>query len=117
MIVIYGIRNCDTVKKALKWFEDNELEYEFYDYKKSGVDANKLQEFIKKFGWEKVINSKSRVLRALDEEKKPTNAIEAIALMKENSSIIKRPIIDSGEIKLLGFDAKEYREAFLLGDS
>jgi Spx/MgsR family transcriptional regulator len=112
MIKIYGIKNCDTVKKSLKWLAENNIEYQFHDYKKDGVDEVQLQKFIEKFGWQKVLNLKSRTWRSLSDEEKPVNQIAAIALMKEKSSIIKRPIIDSGSIQLLGFDEGEYRKAF-----
>jgi arsenate reductase len=112
MIKIYGIKNCDTVKKALNWLEENDLKYQFHDYKKEGVSENKLQEFIQKFSWQKTLNSKSRTFRQLDEALKPTNQSDAITLMQKETSTIKRPILISDSIYLLGFNAEEYQKSF-----
>jgi arsenate reductase len=112
MIKIYGIKNCDTVKKALKFLDENGVEYHFHDYKKKGVDEIALQKFMRKFGWEKVINLKSRTWRALSDEDKATNESEALQLAKNNSSVIKRPILDNGEIQILGFNEDEYKTLF-----
>jgi len=112
MITVYGIKNCDTVKKALNWLEANNIDYQFHDYKKNGVDEAKLQKFIEKFGWQKVLNFKSRTWRGLSDKQKPVNQTAAVALMKEKPSIIKRPLIDSGSSQLLGFDEGEYIRIF-----
>ena len=112
MIKIYGIKNCDTVRKALRWLDENGIEYQFHDYKKEGIDENKLQQFVKKFGWQKVLNSKGTTFRKLSDAEKPTDLSSAIALMKKQTSIIKRPIIDSDGIWLIGFDVEEYKKAF-----
>ena len=111
-ITIYGIKNCDTVKKALKWLAENNLEYKFHDYKKDGVNEEVLKEFIAEFSWQKILNQKSRTWRLLSEELKPTDQASAIKIMKEQSSIIKRPLIDSGTNKTLGFDPAEYEQIF-----
>lgn len=93
MTIIYGIKNCDTVKKALKWLEDNNIKFVFHDYKKSGINSEKLQEFIKKFGLEKVLNSKGTTWKQLSEEQKPKDEKSAIKLMMEKTSLIKRPVM------------------------
>ncbi|MFT5703988.1 MAG: Spx/MgsR family transcriptional regulator [Rickettsiales bacterium] len=113
MIKIYGIKNCSTVQKALKWLLENNIEHQFHDYKKDGIGEEKLKEFIKNFGWQKVLNSKGMTFRKLSDSEKPLNEIDAIALMKEKTSIIKRPIICEESIQLLGFDANEYKNGFI----
>lgn len=110
MLTIYGIKNCDTVKKALNWLDEHNVHYHFHDYKKEGVSANRLQEFIQKFGLENVLNSKSRVFKQLDDSKKPKNTAEAIQLMQQQTSIIKRPILLGDSLQILGFDVDEYQK-------
>ncbi len=111
MITIYGIKNCDTVKKALNWLDDNKIKYHFHDYKKEGISEEKLKEFTKEFGWEKVVNSRGTTFRKLEESQKPTNEAEAIEVMKEQTSIIKRPILQGDGIFLIGFKTDDYETA------
>jgi len=114
MIKLYGIKNCDTVKKAMKWLAENGIEYQFHDYKKDGIDLVKLREFVKKFGWEKLVNRKGTTWRQLSEveQKKIINDEAAPELMLEKPSIIKRPIIDLGSKQIIGFDEMEYENIF-----
>lgn len=109
MFVMYGIKNCDTIKKARKWLEENQVEYEFFDYKKEGVSAELADTFIKELGWEALINKRGTTWRALPEDTK-NNINDKVAkeLMMENSSIIKRPLLDTGSKKVLGFKIEEY---------
>jgi len=112
MIVMYGIKNCNTVKKARRWLEDHNIEYEFHDYKKDGIDAKKLREYTKEFGWETLLNRKGTTWRKLpDEVKENVNQTKAIKIMLENSSVIKRPLIDTGKKQIVGFNEEDY-EAF-----
>lgn len=110
MFVMYGIKNCDTIKKARKWLEENNIVYEFFDYKKEGVSAELADTFVKDLGWESLINKRGTTWRNLPEEIKK-NVDETIAkqLMIENPSIIKRPLLDTGTKKVLGFKAEEYQ--------
>lgn len=110
MFVMYGIKNCDTIKKARKWLEENNVVYEFFDYKKEGVSAELADTFVKDLGWESLINKRGTTWRNLPEEIK-NNVDETIAkqLMIENPSIIKRPLLDTGTKKVLGFKAEEYQ--------
>jgi len=112
MIKVYGIKNCNTVKKALNWLDENNLQYEFIDYKKSGVSEEKLEELVNKFGLEKLVNRKGTTWRKLsaDQQEKITDKNFAINLMKEQTSIIKRPIVQDGNLDLIGFDEGEYRK-------
>ena len=111
MIKIYGIKNCDTVKKALNWLTENHIEFHFHDYKKDGVDQKKLAEFVEKFGFEKILNRKGITWKKLDkaEQEKICDNKSAIKLMLEKPSIIKRPILDLGNKQLIGFDEEEYK--------
>lgn len=112
MIKIYGIKNCNTVKKALNWLLENKIEYQFCDYKIDGIDEKKLQQFVKEFGWQKALNSKGTTFRKLSEAQKPTDRKSAILLMQKQPSIIKRPIVEGDGIWLIGFDVKEYEKVF-----
>lgn len=114
MIKIYGIKNCDTVKKAINWLTEHKIEFQFHDYKKDGIDQKQLEKFLEKLGHEKLINRKGTTWRQLtpEQQESVTNNKSALALMLEKPSVIKRPIVDLGNKQLLGFDAEEYAETF-----
>ncbi len=112
-MILYGIKNCNTVKSAVDWLKKNEVEFEFHDYKKSGITASKLADWSKQVGWESLVNKRGTTWRQLDEavQKKITNEKAAIALMLEKTSVIKRPLIEkNGKVVLLGFDEDEYKK-------
>lgn len=114
-MIVYGIKNCNTVKKALDWLKKNKIEYEFHDYKTSGVTDAKLKEWIKQVGWESLVNKKGTTWRQLEDsiKEKVSTQSAAIALMKEKTSLIKRPLIEQdGQVITLGFDEKEYSLKF-----
>jgi len=114
MIKIYGIKNCDTMKKAFKWMEAHDVDYEFHDYKKQGVDIEALKNAIKVHGWENVINKRGTTWRKLDEGiKNAMNADKAIEIAQDNPSIIKRPIITHNDKIILGFDQDAYQVKFI----
>jgi Spx/MgsR family transcriptional regulator len=111
MIKIYGIPNCDTMKKARRWLEANGIEYDFHDYKKLGVPENKLKNWVNQAGWETILNKRGTTWRKLDDEVKDNiDEAAAIQLMLNNPSIIKRPILESGKQLLIGFKQDEYRQ-------
>lgn len=114
MTKLYGIKNCDTVKKAMNWLLENNIEFQFHDYKKEGVDPKKLVELVEKFGWEKILNRKGTTWRILSTEEQAAvkDNKSALSLMLEKPSIIKRPIVDLGKKQLIGFDVSEYEEVF-----
>lgn len=114
-MTIYGIPNCDTVQKALKWFKANEVEFEFHDFKKEGISAKKLKEWDKKAGYEKFLNKKGTTWREVDEETKAsiTSSEPALKLLQEKTSIIKRPVIEDGGFLFFGFDEETYKKQFL----
>ncbi|MBC7655158.1 MAG: ArsC family reductase [Oligoflexus sp.] len=112
---IYGIPNCGSVKKARTFFEDNGIEYDFHDYKKLGVSQESLEKWCNEFGWEKVLNRKGLTWRGLDETIKleVTDADSAIKLMINNTSAIKRPVVESEKGNTLGFHDEDYEQLFL----
>ncbi len=95
MIIVYGIPNCDTVKKARTWLDDQGLAYQFHDYKKQGVPADQLPHWLQTLGWEKVLNRAGTTWRKLDEATQAgvTDAASAAALMQAQPSVIKRPLV------------------------
>ncbi len=110
MIKIYGTPNCDTMKKARKWLDDNNLEYEFHDYKKQGVPEKNLKQWVNKAGWEVVLNKRGTTWRKLDESIKDNiDERSAINVMLENASAIKRPVLETGNKLLVGFNESEYK--------
>jgi Spx/MgsR family transcriptional regulator len=111
MITIYGIPNCDTMKKARKWLETNGVEYEFHDYKKKGVPEKKLVAWVKKAGWDQVLNRRGTTWRKLDASvKESIDEPQAISIMLEHPSIIKRPVLEAGGTLLIGFNDADYQQ-------
>ena len=108
--VLYGIPNCDTVKKARTWLDAAALPYQFHDYKKSGIDAATLLAWCAEFGYEQVLNKKGTTWRKLDPAlHKDLDQDKAIKLMQQNTSLIKRPLLDTGTRRLLGFNQDSYQ--------
>jgi len=111
MIKLYGIPNCDTIKKARKWLKDNNVDYEFHDYKKLGVPEKELKVWVKKLGWEIVLNKRGTTWRKLDDKtKESVTEDSAIQIMLDNPSIIKRPILVAQDLLLVGFKEEEYSQ-------
>jgi arsenate reductase len=106
---LYGIKNCDTVKKARKWLDENGIEHEFHDFKKDGLDSELLSQWEQAVGWETLLNRRGTTWRKLPDEVRDTiSAQSAHDIMLENPSIIKRPVVDrDGEISV-GFNADEW---------
>jgi len=111
---VYGIPNCNTVKKALDWLKKNEGEFEFHDYKKKGITKEKLKEWSNVVGWETLVNRKGTTWRTLTEEQQQrvTNEKAAIELMIEKPSLIKRPVIETDGKLVVGFEEKDYERDF-----
>lgn len=104
MLTIYGIPNCDTMKKAFDWFKARGVAYAFHDYKQSGISADKLKAWCDQVGWEKLLNKASTTFKALpDMEKANLDEHAAIRLMVSQPSMIKRPVIEIGNQVLTGF--------------
>lgn len=110
MIKIYGIPNCDTMKKAMKWLDENKVMYEFHDYKKWGVPEEELKQWVTIAGWETVLNKRSTTWKGLsDNMKKGLNEYSSIRIMMDNPSSIKRPILINGKNLIIGFKENEYK--------
>ena len=112
-VTIYGIPNCDTMKKARAWLDDHGIAHEFHDYKKAGIDEARLAAWSKKVGWETLLNRAGTTFRKLpDADKQGLTEKKAIALMIDQPSLIKRPVLALGRGKLLvGFKPDVYAEA------
>jgi arsenate reductase (glutaredoxin) len=110
---VYGIRNCDTMKKAFAWLDAHKVAYEFHDYKKEGIDAPKLKQWAARAGWEKLANTRGATWRKIPDARKANlNETRALALLQENPSAIRRPIVEQGAKLLVGFDPAEFDAAF-----
>jgi arsenate reductase len=113
-ITIYGIKNCDTMKKARAWLDKQGVEYDFHDYKSAGIERERLERWSKNVGWEALLNRGGMTFRKLsDKDKQGLDARKAMALMLAQPSIIKRPVLDLGGGKLVvGFKPETYTDAF-----
>jgi arsenate reductase (glutaredoxin) len=111
--VLYGIRNCDTVRKARSWLDSAGVACDFHDYKSAGIERARLVAWTGEFGWEKVLNRAGTTFRKLpDAEKAGLDENRGIALMLEQPSMIRRPMLALGDRRILGFDEKAYAQAF-----
>ena len=110
MVTLYGIKNCDTIKKARRWLEANNIDYRFHDYRVDGLDSELLNDFINELGWEALLNTRGTTWRKLDEATRNniTDAASAMALMTEMPAIICVP----GKPMLLGFSDSSYQQFF-----
>lgn len=112
-ITLYGIPNCDTVRKARTWLDGHGVAYTFHDYKKAGITAEKLGRWCEAAGWETILNRAGTTFRKLpDAAKSHLDRTRAIALMLEQPSMIKRPIVEHDGGLLIGFEEAEWRGAF-----
>ncbi len=112
-ITIYGIKNCDTMKKARAFLEKNKVDYAFHDYKSAGIDRDRLEGWAKKAGWETLLNKAGTTFKKLpDKDKEGLTEKKAIALMLAQPSMIKRPVLELPRGRLLvGFKPEEYKAA------
>jgi Spx/MgsR family transcriptional regulator len=111
MITLYGIPNCDTVKKARNWLEAHGVAYAFHDYKKLGIDADRLAAWTQSTSWEKLLNRQGTTWRKLDasQQAQVVDAASAIAAMQGSPSLIKRPVLElHGKFAAVGFSAEQY---------
>lgn len=113
LVTIYGIKNCDTMKKARAWLDKNGIDYAFHDYKTVGIDRERLERWVKKVGWETLLNRAGTTFKKLpDRDKNRVGETKAIALMLKQPSMIRRPVLDAGGGKLLvGFKPEQYAAA------
>jgi arsenate reductase len=109
LTTIYGIRNCDTMKKACKWLDDHRVEYAFHDYKTAGLERKRLEGWSLQVGWETLLNKSGTTFRKLsDADKTGLNDRNAIALMLAQPTLIKRPVLEVGGRLLVGFKPEIY---------
>jgi arsenate reductase len=112
-VTIYGIKNCDTMKKARTWLDDHGVAYAFHDYKAEGIDKASLERWAKEVGWEILLNRAGTTFRKLpDAQRENVTEKKAIALMLEQPSMIKRPVLDVGGKLLVGFKPDAYAKQF-----
>ena len=113
MLTLYGIPNCDTVRKARRWLDEHGVAYRFHDVKKQGLEPERLNAWVDELGWEALLNRRGTTWRKLPEAvREGMDRAGAIQVMLENPSIIRRPLLDDGEARHLGFSESQYRELF-----
>ncbi len=113
MITLYGISNCDTIRKARKWLQAEGIDYRFHDYRKDGLEAAQLNRWADELGWEALLNRRGTTWRQLPEtQKEGIERDSAVALMLEHPAMIKRPLLDLGNRRKLGFSVADYSQLF-----
>ena len=113
MTTLYGIKNCDTIKKARKWLADNGIEYKFHDVRADGIDLASIDNWIEQAGWETVLNRRGTTWRKLDSSVQESTSRENVsALLLEYPAMIKRPVLDKNGTITIGFKAENYQELF-----
>jgi len=111
MVKVYGINNCDTVKKTRRWLDDNGVKYEFVDFRKARISKKEIARWADTTGWEMLLNRRSTTWRKLEnEEKESINKDVAIGLMIAHPTLIKRPVVTTGKDMLVGFTEKAFRD-------
>jgi arsenate reductase len=112
-VTIYGIKNCDTMKKARAWLDGRGVAYAFHDYKAEGIDRAALERWAREAGWETLLNRAGTTFRKLpDKDREGLTEGKAIALMLAQPSMIRRPVLDIGGRLLVGFQPEQYEKAF-----
>ncbi|MGV6859646.1 MAG: ArsC family reductase [bacterium] len=113
MITLYGITNCDTVRKARRWLTDHGIDYRFHDFRKDGIDKDEVLRWVEALGWEVLINKRGLTWKRLDETtRQQINEDSAIRLMLESPTIIKRPVLDLVGKYVVGFKPENYANLF-----
>jgi len=113
MITLYGIPNCNTVSKARKWLTENNIDYHFHNFKKDGLDQQIIDKWVAALGWEVLLNKRGTTWRKLsDEMKADIDRDKAVSIMLDNTSIIKRPVLDMDDTFHVGFKDEQYQEIF-----
>lgn len=112
-VTVYGIKNCDTMKKARAWLDGRGVTYQFHDYKAAGIERGLLEAWARELGWETLLNRAGTTFRGLPEKDKAgLTAAKAVALMLAQPSMIKRPVLETGGRLLIGFKPDDYAAAF-----
>ena len=106
---IYGIKNCDTMKRARAWLDARGVSYHFHDYKSAGIDVKRLRNWSRQIGWEVLLNTRGTTWRKLSpDQRADMNEVKALQVMMENPSVIKRPVLEIGTSVLVGFHPERY---------
>ena len=114
MVILYGISNCDTIRKARHWLDQQHIDYRFHDYRKHGLDSALLSAWADELGWQALLNRRGTTWRKLPAaDRDGIDRERALALLLQHPAMIKRPLLDSGGQRLLGFDEQAYRELLL----
>ena len=113
MITLYGIKNCDTVKKARVWLELHGVEYQFHDFRVDGLEREAVQAWLTELGWQNLVNKRSTSWKALDERlRNDMDEQSALAAIMQQPTLIKRPLLDTGHERFTGFSAANYQKIF-----
>ena len=113
MITVFGIKNCDTIKKARNWLTDQGIEYQFHDFRANGIDRDRIETWIQQAGWETVLNRRGTTWRKLDPSiQEATTSDNVAALLAEHPAMIKRPVLDNDGVITIGFKAEQYQTIF-----
>lgn len=113
MTTLYGISNCDTIRKARKWLQERDIEYTFHDFRKDGLNPVQLRAWVAELGWEALLNKRGTTWRKLPEQTRATmDETLALAVMEDQPAIIKRPLLATSGQLVVGFSAKQYRQIF-----
>ena len=113
MITLYGIKNCDTVKKARRWLEDRGIEYRFHDFREDGLEEDQVRSWLQELDWQTLVNKRSTSWKALEPQQRETmDADSALAAILEQPTLIKRPLLDTGHERFTGFSAADYEKIF-----
>ena len=113
LITLYGIKNCDTVKKARRWLDDHSIEHQFHDFREQGIDATELDRWLADLGWETLVNRRSTSWKQLDPalRERMDQAAAKLAIL-EHPTLIKRPLLDTGHEYHVGFSEQKFRDIF-----
>ncbi len=115
MTTLYGIKNCDTVKKARRWLELHGVDYHFHDFREQGIDAAQVREWLQELGWENLVNRRSTTWKQLDPDvRENMDEDSALAAILEHPTLVKRPVLDTGSQRIVGFKAASYERTFNL---
>jgi len=111
MITVYGIKNCDTVKKARRWLDEHNISYQFHDVRTDGLDEEMLRTWLQHINWDVLLNKRGTTWRKLsDQDKNNIDEAKAISIMLEQPAIIKRPVLETGSTIQVGFNADDYQQ-------
>jgi|TARA_B110000114_G_scaffold21031_1_gene20018 Spx/MgsR family transcriptional regulator len=115
VITLYGIKNCDTVKKTRKWLDTHGIDYQYHDFREDGLDPEAVTAWIEELGWQNLLNRRSTSWKALDEQARMTmDEVNAHKVILSHPTLIKRPLLDTGQQRFVGFSAANYAKIFNL---